>query len=296
MDETLNKYLKIIESDSNNIKAYVWLANYYNKNKDYAFALKYYKKAFELDSSNEYYCRRIGDTYKKLGEYAKASIYNNQAEKLEDNKIEKEVTEYIKIIKNNPDDAANYYSLGRYYERYSRYLNALEYYKKAFEINSKSEYYCNLIGKMYEKLGDHEEAKLYFESAIELNPHSKEKKALLNKIDNDQKIYIEDFFEGNHVQGSFAANACSDEIDVEEFYKIFKDIKNKENVKELYIEICDVDIEEEWPYSDTAFIVTSANEEEINNWFGDVCPSEINEHVSLKELEDGYKLYCLWWD
>lgn len=296
MDETLNKYLKIIEADPNNIKAYVWLANYYNKNKDYAFALKYYKKAFELDSSNEYYCRRIGDTYGKFGEYAKASIYNNQAEKLEDNKIEKKVEEYTKIIENNPNDAANYYSLGRYYERYSRYLNALEYYKKAFEINSKSEYYCNLIGKMYEKLGDHEKAKLYFASAIELNPNSKEKKVLLNKIDNDQKIYIEDFFEGNHVQGSFAANACSDEIDVEEFYKIFKDIKNKENVKELYIEICDVDIEEEWPYSDTAFIVTSANEEEINNWFGDVCPSEINEHVSLKELEDGYKLYCLWWD
>lgn len=296
MDETLNKYLKMIEADPNNIKVYVWLANYYNKNKDYAFALKYYKKAFELDSSNEYYCRRIGDTYKKLGEYDKASIYNNQAEKLEGNKIEKEVAEYIKIIKHNPNDAANYYSLGHYYERYSRYLNALEYYKKAFEISSKSEYYCNLIGKMYEKLGDHEKAKLYFESAIELNPHSKEKKSLLNKIDNDEQISIEDFFEGNYVQGSFAANACTNEIDVEEFYKIFKDIKTKENVKELYIEICDVGVEEEWPYSDTAFIVTSANEEEINNWFGDAYPSEINEHVSLKELEDGYKLYCLWWD
>ena len=54
------------------------------------------------------------------------------------------------------------------------------------------------------------------------------------KIENNERISVNDFFEGNYVKGSFSSNACTDEFDVKEFYAIFKEIEKKENVKEVY--------------------------------------------------------------
>ena len=296
MDTELNKYIKLLENSPNDSKLNSWIGNYYKNNKDFIKALKYYKKAFEVDSQNEYYCRIIGDIYETLGEMNKAQNYYKKAVYLENNQIEQGLKKYIDAIKENPSDAEGYFLLGAYYERYKRYDKSLEYYLKAFNLNNKSELYCNKVGRIYEKLGKEEKANEYYDAAVELNPSAKEKKALLKKIDDNERISVKDFFEGNYVQGSFAANACTDEIDVREFFDIFKEIEKKDNVKEVYIEICDAGIEEEWPYSDTAFVVTTANEEEIRDWFKEAFPSEIDEHVSIEKLEDGYKLYCLWWD
>lgn len=296
MYSELDKYKKMIEKNPNDPKINFWIGNYYKKNNDFINALKHYKKAFEVDSHNHYYCRIIGEIYEKLADMDKAKNYYKKAASLEDIEIEHGLVKYLDVIKNKPNDAEGYYLLGAYYEKHKRYENSLEYYLKAFDLNDKSEMYCNKVGKMYEKLGEDEKANNYYEAAVELNPSANEKKSLLKKIENDEKISVKDFFEGNYVEGSFATNACTNEFDVREFYDVFKEIEKKENVKEVYIEICDIDIEEEWPYSDTAFVVTTADEEEIKDWFKDAFPSEIDEHVSIKKLENGYKLYCLWWD
>ena len=296
MDNELNKYLKLLKNNPDDPKINGWLGNYFKKNNDFVTALKYYKKAFNVEPYNHYYCNTIGNIYENLGDIKKSESYYKKAVDLEDIEIEEGIKKYTDVIENNPNDAKGYFELGAYYERYKRYKQSLKYYLKAFEINNKSELYCNKVGKIYEKLGLDEEANYYYSEAIELNPSANEKKSLLNKIENNERISVKDFFNGNYVQGSFAANACTDEIDVREFCEIFKEIEKKENVKEVYIEICDVNVEEEWPYSDTAFVVTTANEDEIKAWFKDAFPSEIDENVSVEKLESGYKLYCLWWD
>ena len=296
MDSELDKYKKMIAKNPKDPKINSWIGNYYKKNNDFIKALKYYKKAFEVDSYNHYYCKIIGDIYEKLGDLNKAQNYYKKAVNLENFEMDQSLTKYLDAIKDKPNDAKGYFLLGSYYERYKRYEKSLKYYIKAFEFNNKSELYCNKIGKIYEKLGQEDKANNYYDTAIKLNPSSKEKRALLNKIENNERISVNDFFEGNYVKGSFASNACTDEFDVKEFYAIFKEIEKKENVKEVYIEIADVDVEEEWPYSDTAFVVTTANEEEIESWFKEASPSEIDEHISIEKLKDSYKLYCLWWN
>lgn len=121
--------------------------------------------------------------------------------------------------------------------------------------------------------------------------------------DNNVIVDIEDFFEGNYVEESFAANACTENIDVREFYRIFKDIKLKSNVQDIKILIYSIEEDEDWPYSDTAFILTSASKKEVYDWFGDAFPSDIGEDDGkgkglerLPKLKEGYKLYYLWWD
>ncbi len=137
------------------------------------------------------------------------------------------------------------------------------------------------------------------------------KKDLLEKIEKqgglnspyskDILVSVEDFFEGNNVLGSFAANACTENLDVHEFYEILKNIKLKENVQDVWIVICDID--EEWPYSDTIYISANANEGIIYKWFGDGFPSEVwkidckeNILTEIPEIENGFKVFGVWWD
>lgn len=137
------------------------------------------------------------------------------------------------------------------------------------------------------------------------------KEKLLEKIEQlggmksniDILVSIEDFFEGNNLDGSFAANACDIDFDINEFYSAFKKIKSMYNVQDVWIMITDID--EEWPYSDTALIAisTDINIEDISNLFGKGFPSEIREvdlenekSIRVPNLKADYKLLCLWWD
>jgi len=137
------------------------------------------------------------------------------------------------------------------------------------------------------------------------------KEELINKIDQlggmsskfDILVSIDDFFEANDICGSFAANACDTNLDVKEFYSIFKMIEAMDKVQEVWIMITDID--EEWPYSDTALIALSSeiSNEEVNKWFGDGFPNEIQvldiekeKTICIPNLKEGYKLLYLWWD
>ena len=121
--------------------------------------------------------------------------------------------------------------------------------------------------------------------------------------DYDILVSIDDFFQGNTIEYSFAANACSTDFNVSEFYNIFKKINNLDTVQDMWILITDMD--EEWPYSDTALIALSNDIQEANikEWLGNGCPSEIRElnlscesSIHIPYLRDGYKLLSLWWD
>ncbi|GFZ30401.1 hypothetical protein CSC2_09270 [Clostridium zeae] len=120
--------------------------------------------------------------------------------------------------------------------------------------------------------------------------------------DIDILVSIEDFFEGNTIEYSFAANACDEDFNVNEFYVAFKKIKSLDNVQDIWIMITDID--EQWPYSDTALIAVSSDIEEacVNECFGQV-PPEVRElnltdepSLPIPYLNDGYKLLSLWWD
>jgi len=133
------------------------------------------------------------------------------------------------------------------------------------------------------------------------------KEDILNIIEKRKKangsvlVSIEEFFNDNSNRWSFATNACNKEIDVFVFHRIFKELFELESTQNLWILI--VDIDEDWPYSDTAFISTRLNADKLNDILDEVAPSEVSEvpqdneiRKQITDIQEGYKLYCLWWD
>jgi len=121
-------------------------------------------------------------------------------------------------------------------------------------------------------------------------------------------VTLEDFFEGmpescthNYACNiNFASNAGFSDF---EFYELFKTVREKEMVQDVWVELSDYDPEEyEYPYSETCYISTAANEDELMKWFGDVAfPSEIHicedgEIEGIPTIKVGYTLFCCWWD
>lgn len=102
------------------------------------------------------------------------------------------------------------------------------------------------------------------------------------------------------MKGSFAANACTENYDINEFHIAFSKLLERDDVQAIWISLYSFDEDEYWPYSDTAFISTTLPESFLNEYFGEVFPSEITcideIDVSFGTINEDFKLYMLWWD
>lgn len=124
------------------------------------------------------------------------------------------------------------------------------------------------------------------------------------KENKDSLFTVAEFFDGNNVQFSFAANACTGKFNIKQFADVFKKLEGKSGIEGVYICIVDDDILKEsgWFYSDTAYVVTASGSTEIWDLFpGKSGPSEIfmmsdKEMIKRLNVKEGSKIYCLWWD
>lgn len=116
-------------------------------------------------------------------------------------------------------------------------------------------------------------------------------------------VTLEDFFEGNRSLGSIGCNLI-DPPGISKFYEVLKEIRAKDNVQDVLIEISQVDEKFlDWPFSDTLYILTSASEEQVGKWLAPLQPDEIfkgwrwkKPPSSAPELEDGMRVLGVWWD
>jgi len=118
-------------------------------------------------------------------------------------------------------------------------------------------------------------------------------------------VTLENFFDGTPDPNytNFAANAATACFGDSEFYELFKSFREKDEVQDVWIELTEYDPNEyEYPYSEVCYISTTANEDEIMQWFGDVAfPSEISicedvKQEGLPAINEGYTLFHCWWD
>ena len=115
-------------------------------------------------------------------------------------------------------------------------------------------------------------------------------------------VSLEDFFEGNDDEGSIGCNLL-EHPGIKTFYKVLLDIKNKENVQDVFVEIMEIEDDEEyWAFSERVYILTNANISEVEDWVEPLEPSEIDEGYAFGEpplapnLKEEYKVLSVWWD
>jgi len=132
------------------------------------------------------------------------------------------------------------------------------------------------------------------------------KKSLLKRIkkigfqEDEVAVPFEIFFDGNNVLGSIMANV-EPEIHPQELYRFLNNLLKDNKVQSIYVRICDID--EEWPYSDSIYVITSSmNEKEIGAAFKYFKPDEVSKgfmYEAPKGIEEKYEIenvYTLWWD
>lgn len=108
-----------------------------------------------------------------------------------------------------------------------------------------------------------------------------------------------DFFDGNHVFGSFAANACTPQFDIDDFRKAFENLLARDDVQRIWIDLYSFDNDEDWPYADTAYISTSLSKKFFESHFGEGFPSEVfvNDYDKVfGDISPEFTLYGLSWD
>jgi hypothetical protein len=116
-------------------------------------------------------------------------------------------------------------------------------------------------------------------------------------------LTLEEFFDGNDSVGSIGCNLRGDPKP-QEFYRLLKEIRSRSDVSDVRIQITCVDYPgEEWPFSDTIWIVTTAGPDIVKGWFPRRLapdeswegwpPSRIYEPCPIAE---GHRVIAVWYD
>ena len=114
-------------------------------------------------------------------------------------------------------------------------------------------------------------------------------------------LTLAEFFEGNESVGSIGCN-LSPVPTPSEFHKLLSRIAARPDVADVRVEITMFD-DPEWPFSDTVWVITSANPKEVSTWFEenvqpDQCKKGWTEGIRFEpcEVPPGMTPVACWWD
>lgn len=116
-------------------------------------------------------------------------------------------------------------------------------------------------------------------------------------------LSLNEFFEGNDFVGSIGCNLDS-EPTPQEFFQLLEAIKSRQDVSDVRIQIsCVDDPGEDWPFSDTVWIMTSASEEAVQSWFPSaLSPDEVwtgwttGVNYEALEVDAAHEPVAVWFD
>ena len=112
-------------------------------------------------------------------------------------------------------------------------------------------------------------------------------------------VSLEEFFEGNVFEGSIGCNLFP-HPGIANFYSTLSAIREREQVADLRVGITAND-DEDWPFSDAIYLVTSADEAEVSKWLSLLEPDEVfavsePEAIEPIDVPPGHRLLGAWWD
>ena len=114
-------------------------------------------------------------------------------------------------------------------------------------------------------------------------------------------LTIAEFFDGNDDPGSIGCNLLASPPP-SVMRAMFEKIAARSDVKDVRIAVTQID-EPDWPFSDTVFVMTAVEPEEVYSWFPDeLAPDEVlvqpfdNFAFEPYEVPAGAKPILCWWD
>ena len=130
-------------------------------------------------------------------------------------------------------------------------------------------------------------------------------------------VSLQEFFEGNedyssigcNLDGPYTVPPVSAPVPYwphpgpQGFYQVLQSVRARDDVQDVLVEISDPDVgEEDWPFSERVYILTSASVEQVEAWTAKLFPTEVSEGYDgekpalAPDLLPGYQAYALWWD
>lgn len=114
------------------------------------------------------------------------------------------------------------------------------------------------------------------------------------------------FFEGNGDEASIGCN-LSIHPGMATFRRVLEDIRARPDVADVVVQIVEVMGDDEWPFSDRVYVITTATDEDVHAWAAALEPDPPSPHgytgwfgqpppPGAPEVPSGYRVTYLFWD
>lgn len=196
IDDAISGYKAVISKNASNVDAYVNLAICYASKEDYNNAINTLNAAKAKFPTNNLVLKTLQSVQNdsvstKLA--AASSSFDNKDYK-------KAIQQYLAI---NPATEDSMLGVASAYQALNDYNSAIEYYKKAEQINPKNAEIPYYIGYLYSEQQNWSLAETYLKKAVGLNPNSDAKELLTYVVQNGSVGILNegiDLFEKNNFQ------------------------------------------------------------------------------------------------
>ncbi len=179
IDDAIVYYLETIKLDNKKIDAYINLSQAYRQKKAYNSAYQLLQKAALIAPEDERVKKQL-DIVKK--EYL-SNKYAAAANAFQSGDYARAINEYRMI---NPPTSESLMGIAAAYQSMSNNTEAINYYKKAMEIDTKNGDIPFYIASIYVNMNDLENAQKYITASLAINPNNKQVKEL-SKYLSDKK-------------------------------------------------------------------------------------------------------------
>lgn len=176
LDDAINYYNETLKLDNKKIDAYINLSQAYRQKQDYVKAYEIINKAKSIAPDNEL----VKNQYDIISKDYTANKYTLASNAFESGDYNKAIEEYKKI---NPPTSDSYIGIAASYQSLNNLDEAVNYYKKAIELNQKNADLPYYIASIYISKNDIASAKPYVEMALVKNPAHKQAKELKTYLD-----------------------------------------------------------------------------------------------------------------
>jgi hypothetical protein len=120
-------------------------------------------------------------------------------------------------------------------------------------------------------------------------------------------VSLDLFFDGNDDPASIGPN-LDPNPGVRTFERVLRGIRERPDVADVVLQIDEV-MENEWPYAQAAYVITTASAQDVHEWAAELQPDELVEDEDeippwlgrptppgAPEVPDGHKVVTLFWD
>jgi hypothetical protein len=115
-------------------------------------------------------------------------------------------------------------------------------------------------------------------------------------------VGLELFFDGNDDLGSIGCNLAA-HPGTDRFFAVLRDIRDRPEVSDVLVGISEVMGEDEWPFSDHVYVITTASAARVAEWAAELEPEAPGEGwwngqppAEPVAVPPGARVVTLWWD